>query len=545
MEMQHDSLYCSLRSKLPPGFGTADEFFGPDDSETKEKLKGLVILLLQFLCQFLGGPVSISDGNKPIDLLPRIKDYYDTGKFGRFWPLIDLLLTGEAKSDQDMLEFLDKAFSTTPSYPSLTPKSTFTTSRSHPSSASAPVRTIASSGHVNSSSKISDRSHPSSASAPVETNTLSGHVNSSSKVSDLIPVLKQELKNLMHKDVPGLLDHLFKLHDESASLLKVHTDPTSLLSLHESFIQQTYEQALADTSETAVLSWITPLLKRISSSLESKIPAQHSRTWQSELKKRLRGVEQTRMLDSAIMSHYHKEEYHISDILVPVKLKTGKQNVSRAAVDLAKYVCEVFKAQPYRSYVVGLTLCGTDMMLWQFDRCGAIGSESLDIKNSKEDFRKFLKLIVIFLTSNKRVLGFDPTFDDTDGQASISTQLGSHKFVIDRPIFRASGIYGRGTTCWEAHLFGDKDAKFLIKDSWQPAHRTAEGDMLYKAAQRNVNHVARYYYHEDVTWPAGKSTLNLTFGRASISKPAHGCNSLTSPMNHERQMSLPIESKDG
>ncbi|KAH9444510.1 hypothetical protein Pst134EB_024771 [Puccinia striiformis f. sp. tritici] len=113
---------------------------------------------------------------------------------------------------------------------------------------------------------------------------------------------------------------------------------------------------------------------------------------------------------------------------------------------------------------------------------------------------------MLFLTSNKQVLGLDTTFLDiyvqlctpSPQKIQISIQPDPQELVIHRLLFRAPGICGRGTTCWEAHLLGDKDQKFLIKDSWQPLDQIPEGRMLCHVATRSLPNVARYHHHEDV-----------------------------------------------
>jgi hypothetical protein len=194
--------------------------------------------------------------------------------------------------------------------------------------------------------------------------------------------------------------------------------------------------------------------------------------------------------------------------MVPIELKKTKAEARDADLCLAKQVSKLFRTQPTRSFVVGLTLCGSSMRLWQFDRAGAIGSELLDINETNQNLSKFLTLILLFVSANKQVLGFDPTFIDTEAQVGtktrkvqmiqVSTKSGPQDFIIDRQIFRARGICGRGTTCWQAHLSGDKHTKFLIKDSWQPADGKPEGEMLRKVTEKEVPHVARYHHHEDV-----------------------------------------------
>jgi hypothetical protein len=248
-----------------------------------------------------------------------------------------------------------------------------------------------------------------------------------------------------------------------------------------------------------MLNWITSFFMQ----LDKQNPnIRNSRTWKSQPTVRLEGVDAVCKLDGAIMSRNFKNENHIRDVLVPLKLKKNESDAQDAAIGLAKYVYEVFKAQPTRSFVIGLTLCGTSMQFWQFDRSGAIGSELFDIKANREHIKKFFALILRLLTCDGQLLGFDPTFIELQGSPTvirIKTKIGPQELEIVRPrIFRATGIYGRGTTCWEAHLSGDKLQTFLIKDSWQPVCQTEEGVMLCNVTEQKTHHVARYHHHEDV-----------------------------------------------
>ncbi|EFP91159.1 FunK1 9 [Puccinia graminis f. sp. tritici CRL 75-36-700-3] len=454
IEREQKYLYKSLHNQLTSlGINTVEQFSRLDESEKKQQI--------ELLGEKIIGKITMSGlAGQLKQATSRITSLYHDGRFEAFEPLIAVILSDDAKSDSEMYEFIDTQFTT--------------------------------------------RSTHSSA---MRTGTAAGLMSSSNKLSDILPVLKRELNDLMYTDVPGLVDHFIKLHTNSASLLKCHIDPAFLLQPLENVINQKFTERLTDTSEHFVLDWITPLLEKISSCLQSNISApQHSRTWRSLRYKPIKGVDGQRKCDGAIMSKYSKDDNHIQDILVPVELKKNKSDGQEAALCLAKYVLEVFKKQPTRSYVIGFTLCGTWMQLWQFDRSGAIGSESFNIKSTEEEFKRFLNLITLFLTSNKQVLGFDPTFVDIDGQTctpvpqkiQIRIQHELQEFVIDKLISRASGICGRGTTCWEAHLSGNQGEKFLIKDSWQPREQRSEGDMLRDLTARDVPNVVRYYHHEDV-----------------------------------------------
>ncbi|POW05459.1 hypothetical protein PSTT_09708 [Puccinia striiformis] len=267
-----------------------------------------------------------------------------------------------------------------------------------------------------------------------------------------------------------------------------HYDPDLLMEPLEPFIDIKLKETVTDTSEKPMLKWLTSLVEHCSTWSNNRTNCQPPRTWRSCPDANLEGAVAQRKMDGAIM------------------LRTSE--IKDAALCLAKHVYEVFGSQHTRRYVIGFTLCGTSMRLWQFDRSGAIGSESIDIRETKENLNKFVALILLFLTATNEVLGFDPTFVEIGDQASantptpqkilINTEPYPQELIIDYNIFRASGICGRGTTCWQAHLSGDRRQKFLVKDSWQPRHHKEEGDMLRDVTVQNIPHLARYHHHEDV-----------------------------------------------
>ncbi|OAV91267.1 hypothetical protein PTTG_04856 [Puccinia triticina 1-1 BBBD Race 1] len=200
------------------------------------------------------------------------------------------------------------------------------------------------------------------------------------------------------------------------------------------------------------------------------------------------------------MSRHFTEEHdnHIRDVMVPFELKSNVSRTTNALEHLAKYVYEAFINQPTRNFVIVITMCGTSLQLWQFDRSGAIGSELIDVKANKENLKKFGDLMFWFLTCNKTLLGFDPTVVEEEGHP-VAINTCNQRFLIQpSPIFRAPGIWGRGTTCWKAYLSGDESDSFIIKDSWQVENRRNEGEMLREVTEKDVHYVARYYAHEDV-----------------------------------------------
>lgn len=95
------------------------------------------------------------------------------------------------------------------------------------------------------------------------------------------------------------------------------------------------------------------------------------------------------------------------EILVTGELKSNAvlDGQTPAWLDLATYAPEIFRTQDQR-FVLGFTLCGSMMRLWQFDRSGSSGSPSFDI--NKDGFR-FVHVMLGYFLMNKKLLCLIPT----------------------------------------------------------------------------------------------------------------------------------------
>ena len=191
---------------------------------------------------------------------------------------------------------------------------------------------------------------------------------------------------------------------------------------------------------------------------------------------------------------------HWSQILVPGELKSnpGLDTPSRAWLDIGRYVREVLAVQDTRRFVLGFTLCGSIMRLWEFDRMGGIASAPFDIN---KDGLRFVSAVLGYLWMNEEQLGFDPTILASDGKRYIKIVRNNQteRLVLDELMKRAPCIVGRATTCWKAHREGDESKMpLVIKDSWQYPEREEEGELLQEATEKEVVNVARYYHHETV-----------------------------------------------
>ncbi|KAK3943782.1 hypothetical protein QBC46DRAFT_376216 [Diplogelasinospora grovesii] len=188
-----------------------------------------------------------------------------------------------------------------------------------------------------------------------------------------------------------------------------------------------------------------------------------------------------------------------SQILVPGELKSNPaaDKSGETKYDLGRYVREVFAAQESRRFVLGFTLCGAFMRVWEFDRLGGIASLKFNIN---EDGLQFVSTILGFLWMNEEELGFDPTIIAEDGRQVVKIERNGQtdRLVIDGRMRRDPCIAGRATICWKAHLEKNPQTPLVIKDSWQYTERAEEGEMLREATDKGVVNVARYYHHETV-----------------------------------------------
>ncbi|KMU88409.1 hypothetical protein CIHG_06209 [Coccidioides immitis H538.4] len=221
------------------------------------------------------------------------------------------------------------------------------------------------------------------------------------------------------------------------------------------------------------------------------------------LQSRSPGPPQSGKLDIGFVDDLHAtpdKRYEWSQILVPGELKNDRKYdiPSGARLDLARYAREVLSAQDDRRFVLGFTLCGPLLRVWEFDRCGGIGSEETDIN---KDGLQFIMVILGFLFMDRPQLGFDPTIVTVDGRRCIEIERDGKKerLVIDEVILRAHCVAGRATTCWKAHRETDESRiPLVIKDSWQYAERHEEGELLREAMESGATRIARYDFHETV-----------------------------------------------
>ncbi|KAK5998909.1 hypothetical protein PT974_01293 [Cladobotryum mycophilum] len=335
------------------------------------------------------------------------------------------------------------------------------------------------------------------------TRTHSGTVlNSSENRVVMDRFLKQELRSL-YVDVPGFHEAFFgnvpNLNEVSEAVFrKCQDNPDPLF-------QNGWRGWPQDASENRVLQWFAGISDTLAAFAEMSRPNGVRRRPLAKPTKPLAGTSPAeRKLDVAFVSDPEattESEYHWSKILIAGELKknVAGDTASNAWFDLARYMREIFAHQDNRRFVLGFTLCGPLMRVWEFDRLGGIGSSQFDINT---DGLRFVKTMLAFFWLNDEQLGFDPTIQiSSDGQRYIDIrrqgQQETERIILDECFVRTRCIAGRATTCWRAHRKGDGQ-QLVIKDSWQYTEREEEGELLRLAADAGVVNVARYHYHETV-----------------------------------------------
>ncbi|KAE8353895.1 hypothetical protein BDV28DRAFT_97792 [Aspergillus coremiiformis] len=335
--------------------------------------------------------------------------------------------------------------------------------------------------------------------------TTSSFVNSSERRKHVDNVLKEELGSI-YIDVPGFfeayfgstIDGLDKI--SAAVFLKCKAGDTPLFKEGDG-----WRDWPETPNEKEVLRWLTATIKAFRDIVaEEGFSMTNDRTILSQPDQPLQGSMTDRKLDIGFIDNSKLNDhtvYHWLHVLILGELKSNSSAdmASKTWRDLGRYAKNVLTIQDTRRFVLGFTLCGSNMRLWEFDRVGAIASSSFD---TNKDGLQFISIMLGFLLMNDEQLGHDPSILRTsDGAKYIEiTRNGeSERLFLEELMKRSACVAGRATTCWKARREGDQtNAPLVIKDSWQYPEREEEGKLLYEAREKGVINVARYYYHETV-----------------------------------------------
>ena len=333
--------------------------------------------------------------------------------------------------------------------------------------------------------------------------TTSGIVSSSEHRKYMDDALKEELGPL-YVGVPGFheafLGESEALNAICTAVFKECKEGNNPLYSDEAGWRDWPQKA----NEKEVLKWFAVRIELfLKFSVSSGLTSAPLRRPLAQPNRPLQGSTADRKLDVGFVNDPEASEItkcRWSQILVPGELKSNPSHdtYSKAWLDLGRYAREVLSAQDSRRFVLGFTLCGSIMRLWEFDRVGGISSAPFDIN---KDGLQFVSAILGYLWMSEEQLGFDPTILVLDGIRYIEIVRNdqTERLIIDELMRRAPCVAGRATTCWKAHRDGDESkTPLVIKDSWQFPERDEEGQLLREATEKGAVNVARYYHHETV-----------------------------------------------
>ncbi|WVO17060.1 hypothetical protein L204_104747 [Cryptococcus depauperatus] len=324
-------------------------------------------------------------------------------------------------------------------------------------------------------------------------------VNSSERRSDIDPVLRRELEQL-DVEVPNFHATFFgRVADLERAAAAVFQSCTSG---SDPLFQNGWKGWPTNANENAVIGWFENVTTNLVAFAEDYSPSQTQRWLLVQPHTPLQGSTAKRKLDIGFMRGPKPKsgsQYPWSQVLVPGELKNNPSadTHAKAWLDLGRYVRETLSAQDTRRFVLGFTLCGSMMRIWEFDRLGGIASDKFDINKEGE---RFVSTILGFLWMSEDDLGFDPTIITSSDKRYIDIERNGQeeRIIIKKTMSRARCVVGRATTCWEAYAEKDPKKPLVIKDSWQYPERDHEGELLRKAMEKGVIHVARHYYHTTV-----------------------------------------------
>ncbi|KAG9039014.1 hypothetical protein FS837_001078 [Tulasnella sp. UAMH 9824] len=163
-------------------------------------------------------------------------------------------------------------------------------------------------------------------------------------------------------------------------------------------------------------------------------------------------------------------------------------NLNGDDVQLARYAMETPPAVGDRTHIFGMVVCHPEIVLWYYDRCGAVRSPKLNV-DEPEDFLAFLKFLSAIIYMEDGVLGFNPLFTDTKADQGVRTHLCDLSVNIpDREdlslkltklLVRRTGLVGRASLVYRAELQREsKTEDVVLKSSWQHVTRKSESTIL-------------------------------------------------------------------
>ncbi|KAI9785550.1 MAG: hypothetical protein M1839_009291 [Geoglossum umbratile] len=314
------------------------------------------------------------------------------------------------------------------------------------------------------------------------------------------PILKSEVEGNLMIDHPDVFKTFF------GQIPQLHEMTTAVLQSCQDAEPSLFQKGVGGCEEAAVLQFLCRHIDRfLLFADEHGFRPSKRRRCITTPNKPIPGSVSKRKLDVGLaynssneLEESDRQNYDWSHILIPGELKGNQRedNYSSTWLDLLRYAREIFSAQDTRRFVLGFTLCGSIMRLWELDRLGVIGSTPFDIN---KDGQMFVSVFLGCLWMSEEELGFDPTILEDNGRYTHIWRNGhTERLWLEGLMKRQRSVAGRATTCWRGSLRDKSKRGLMIKDSWEYEERPEEGLLLKEATEAGVKNVARYYRHETV-----------------------------------------------
>ncbi|KIO29769.1 hypothetical protein M407DRAFT_21190 [Tulasnella calospora MUT 4182] len=158
-------------------------------------------------------------------------------------------------------------------------------------------------------------------------------------------------------------------------------------------------------------------------------------------------------------------------------------------IQLVRYAMETLAAVGDRTHVFGMAVNRPEIVLWYFDRCGAVRSPALNVEHH-DDFLAFVKFISAIIYMEDVALDFNPFFANaTEANPGVQTNLcnsfvdipdrGDLSLKLLKVLDLRAGLVGRATLVYRAQLGRDgKTEDVVLKSSWQHVARKSESEIL-------------------------------------------------------------------
>ncbi|KAF5334540.1 hypothetical protein D9611_013803 [Ephemerocybe angulata] len=211
-------------------------------------------------------------------------------------------------------------------------------------------------------------------------------------------------------------------------------------------------------------------------------------------------------------------------------------------------VAQVMYNDPRRIFSFGITIEGTSVRLWHFDRSRICVSKEFDCE--KEPYA--LVRVLLFLSfASQQQLGFDPTvMKGEDGTEQYFRYAVGDKWyrTVGDPIDEDGAYFliGRGVRVWAVKEC-DEGGKFLseelnvLKDAWQwddiPTERQIQEDIMRSLAQRTK------MSFEDARAKLAKYFLTIIADETLTSTPNKPSEAQQISFTHRPTASLPTKSR--